>query len=1153
MINYSEILCQSVDMLASAALNDNLINKDITIICEIKEVIDRNNGEYLVNYQMSNFIAYSQNQTYRVGDTVYVTVPQGDFSKQKFIQGKEVSDSDNSFIFTRPFDNFIDLTDNLIENIGQKDGGWGLVAKGEILETEPIISYEFDDFTNYQGFTILGLQADFKTLISSLEPSSGIYGINLKVYQTEDSSPTTLTFSSKDMYGDTYNFQTWFGQEVLFDISSFDKIKKIEVSFFQNSFSFQNFPTNEEDIEIYYKINNLFVNNIKFYLGYLSSEIKNDFAYIFSTDSLEFPFQNDTLRELKLRWIQKIDGKYVQIKENSQLDYEINWYNYQLGAPSSDEYSGAHWVKIDSGKNFALSIIPSSLKKEEKYKVIVMYQNVPIRSNIITFTNENDVINDPTIDAIYSTKLVTEDGSNGQYFIYDENNESLYDEENNILSDKLRTLTIWYKDSQLTDWDEGTEIEWEYPIENTMIKVQGTNEINLTYKLSSRYNSSNGNNTIIAKYKKDGVTYRGAVTFNFGQASSSGTEFVVNIYEKNIETGLRLNKNTSTVLKAQMQDNKGNQIQSETPPTYNWSLISGEEYVTLVPNNDECEVKWTSIPNNQAIIIVQVEVDDFGDFKLYYKYPICVFNDSKASRYIGPNRIEYKSNGEDPIYYKGEIKLINNLDQIQENAVWEIIPSRIASITNNNRLNPPETYSKKDYIPYALIAKVNNEIVFIAPIVVDFNTYSSSLVNSWNGKELIVDYENSSITSKMIAAGSKNNQNQFSGVIMGDCIGDESLKYTGLYGFCDGAQAFAFKEDGTAFIGLPGYGRIEFDGDSGLIESGNYNGTRVSGEIKDHNFITAGSQYDLMDGTFKTPFFEIDKRGAYFNGAIHATSLTLSDQAAEEIIKITPENAKYAEFLGTASRNYTYSTLKDALDDLQYDIDNIDLSDYVTSRDLGDLAFMDERDLGLEELAYLDVNTLQADYINADYINALEINAGSIKVADARFYQGRGNSGSTTTDGARIDAYGNPYIIVTYSGARMTDGSGYIGVWNGSAHSSDDLSDRRLKSNIDYDLKNKYNDFYMKLKPVSFTFNKFKKPYKYIGFIAQEVEQALYESGLNNEDFGGIWKIKSEEVEDGILYSLKYQNFIALNTMMIQDLKNRVDILEREIKENKNE
>src|SRR5699024_536825 len=107
---------------------------------------------------------------------------------------------------TRPFDNFIDLTDNLIENIGQKDGGWGLVAKGEILETEPIVSYEFDDFTNYQGFTTLGLQADFKTLISSLEPSSGVYGINLKVYQTEDSSPTTLTFSSKDMYGDTYNF-----------------------------------------------------------------------------------------------------------------------------------------------------------------------------------------------------------------------------------------------------------------------------------------------------------------------------------------------------------------------------------------------------------------------------------------------------------------------------------------------------------------------------------------------------------------------------------------------------------------------------------------------------------------------------------------------------------------------------------------------------------------------------------------------------------------------------------------------------------------------------------------------------------------------------------------------------------------------------------
>jgi len=40
---------------------------------------------------------------------------------------------------------------------------------------------------------------------------------------------------------------------------------------------------------------------------------------------------------------------------------------------------------------------------------------------------------------------------------------------------------------------------------------------------------------------------------------------------------------------------------------------------------------------------------------------------------------------------------------------------------------------------------------------------------------------------------------------------------TGLYGFRDGEMSFAFMEDGTAFMGRSGEGRILFDGTSGSI------------------------------------------------------------------------------------------------------------------------------------------------------------------------------------------------------------------------------------------------------------------------------------------------------------------------------------------------
>jgi len=58
------------------------------------------------------------------------------------------------------------------------------------------------------------------------------------------------------------------------------------------------------------------------------------------------------------------------------------------------------------------------------------------------------------------------------------------------------------------------------------------------------------------------------------------------------------------------------------------------------------------------------------------------------------------------------------------------------------------------------------------------------LVNTWNG-ELLIDSENNAILAKMIAAGAKNRNNQFTGVMMGDWAtkGDNSLDTPGMYGF----------------------------------------------------------------------------------------------------------------------------------------------------------------------------------------------------------------------------------------------------------------------------------------------------------------------------------------------------------------------------------
>jgi len=67
------------------------------------------------------------------------------------------------------------------------------------------------------------------------------------------------------------------------------------------------------------------------------------------------------------------------------------------------------------------------------------------------------------------------------------------------------------------------------------------------------------------------------------------------------------------------------------------------------------------------------------------------------------------------------------------------------------------------------------------------NEYSSSLVNSWDGS-LLVDKENNAFLSKMVSAGSKDQNNRFTGVMMGDWTdnADSSMQDVGLYGFSKG-------------------------------------------------------------------------------------------------------------------------------------------------------------------------------------------------------------------------------------------------------------------------------------------------------------------------------------------------------------------------------
>ena len=109
MNEYTKVMYESSKMAADASVKE--LPADKTIECIIKNDEDWENGRYLCSYQNGTIWAYSLSEEhYEVETVVYVTVPQSDFDKQKFIIGKKVNTNENEiYNYEFPFDDFIKL------------------------------------------------------------------------------------------------------------------------------------------------------------------------------------------------------------------------------------------------------------------------------------------------------------------------------------------------------------------------------------------------------------------------------------------------------------------------------------------------------------------------------------------------------------------------------------------------------------------------------------------------------------------------------------------------------------------------------------------------------------------------------------------------------------------------------------------------------------------------------------------------------------------------------------------------------------------------------------------------------------------------------------------------------------------------------------
>jgi hypothetical protein len=130
----------------------------------------------------------------------------------------------------------------------------------------------------------------------------------------------------------------------------------------------------------------------------------------------------------------------------------------------------------------------------------------------------------------------------------------------------------------------------------------------------------------------------------------------------------------------------------------------------------------------------------------------------------------------------------------------------------------------------------------------------------------------------------------------------------------------------------------------------------------------------------------------------------------------------------------------------------------------------------------------------------------------------------------------------------------WTGVW---AKNFQNVSDRNLKDNIDYDI-NKIEDLLLNLKPCSYEWKEkehSKEPFTHFGFIAQEVEEEMKNLGIDRYDCGILHKVhkrktdeqgKSIEV-DGYDYCINYIEMISPMLSIIQKQQAKITELEQRL------
>ena len=391
-------LFQAMDIITSKRLSS--LAFDTTSVCTIEEIENLKEGAYRVFDGSSRFTAYATDgKEYSVSQRVYVKIPNGDYDAYKIITGPYVGKNDNSITYISLFNQFIDVSGDLV----QDDIECGLTANN--MDKSAIHIWSSDSF-NYQGFNRLGISAEFMTFLEQ-GTIEGQYGLCLRLF-TESETGTGEVYSfyldSSDMYGNPYNYSTYFRQEQLYDISGLYKIKRAELYFYQKN----NFTLHDGTYSNY-TTDNIFVNNIYVAFGYDATTFNTDTVLLTTNSPLIYSNKKPSnIKKVELRWIHINDEEKAYVIDTEAeipSDATITWYRLaEIGDNENTEDPLWHKVKeIDDRTKYQFE--PDYNINRDGVKVIIEYPNAESITNFLEASHALSLLMEDCKQKINSTTI----------------------------------------------------------------------------------------------------------------------------------------------------------------------------------------------------------------------------------------------------------------------------------------------------------------------------------------------------------------------------------------------------------------------------------------------------------------------------------------------------------------------------------------------------------------------------------------------------------------------------------------------------------------------------------------------------------------------------------------------------------------------------